>query len=86
MQRRLTPRALQRAQWYSDLTAALGEADKLLWLLDCDAAFPAETSSLRRRIQALRSELALLDRVASGEDRILGPGWPTMPSVGVELR
>lgn len=86
MQRRLTPRALQRAQWYSDLTAALGEADKLLWLLDRDAAFPAETSSLRRRIQALRSELALLDRVASGKDRILGPVWPNQAAARADIR
>jgi uncharacterized membrane protein YfbV (UPF0208 family) len=86
MYRHLTPRALQRAQWYSDLTAALGEAEKLLGLLDRDGDFQAETDSLRRRIQAVRSELALLDRVTLGEARILGTAWPNMASAGAEMR
>lgn len=76
MHRHLTPRALKRAQWFSDLTLALVEAEKLLAILELDGGFPAETVRLRVRVQAVRSELALLNRVALGEGRIVGPAWP----------
>lgn len=76
MQRRLTPRSLGRAQWFSDLLTALNEAERLLALLEATEGFPDETIRLRRRIQLLSSELELLDRVARGEDRVVSSSWP----------
>ena len=76
MQRRLTPRSLGRAQWFSDLLVALNEAERLLVLLEASGGFPDETVRLRRRIQALSSELELLDRVARGEGRVVSSSWP----------
>ena len=76
MHRHLTPRSLERAEWYSNLTSALGEADKLLQLLERDKSFAAETGRLRLRIEALRAEVAQLNRVVSGEGRIVTSDWP----------
>ena len=76
MQRRITPRSLGRAQWFSDLLIALNEAERLLALLDATRAFPDETVQLRSRIQRLSSELELLDRVARGEGRVVSSCWP----------
>ena len=76
MQRRITPRSLGRAQWFSDLFVALNEAERLLALLDSDGSFPDEAMRLRRRIQLVSSELEQLDRVARGEGRVIGSCWP----------
>lgn len=76
MHRHLTPRTLERAQWFSDLTSALGEADKLLILLERDDRFAVETGRLRQRIEVLRTEVAQLNRVISGEGRIVTSDWP----------
>lgn len=76
MQRRLTPRSLGRAQWFSDLLVALNEAERLLALLEADGGFPDDAIKLRRRIQVVSSELELLDRVARGEGRVIGSCWP----------
>ena len=76
MQRRLTPRSLGRAQWFSELLVTLNEAERLLALLEADGGFPDDTIRLRQRIQAVSSELELLDRVARGEGRVIGSGWP----------
>ena len=76
MPRRITPRSLSRAQWFSDLLVALNEAERLLVLLEASGGFPDETVRLRRRIQALSSELELLDRVARGEGRVVSSSWP----------
>ena len=76
MHRHVTPRSLRRAQWFNDLTIALNEAEKLLAILELDGGFPAETARLSARVQAVRSELELLNRVALGEGRIVGPAWP----------
>jgi hypothetical protein len=76
MQRRITPRSLSRAQWFSDLLVALNEAERLLVLLEASGGYPDETLRLRRRIQALSSELELLDRVARGEGRVVSSSWP----------
>jgi uncharacterized membrane protein YfbV (UPF0208 family) len=76
MQRRITPRSLGRAQWFSDLLVALTEAERLLVLLESDRGFQQESDSLRRRIQSLSAELELLDRVARGEGRVVGSCWP----------
>jgi hypothetical protein len=79
MQRRITPRSLGRAQWFSDLLVALSEAERLLALLERDGNFPDETIRLRRRIQLVSSELELLDRVARGEGRVVSSCWPEPP-------
>lgn len=76
MQRRLTPRSLSRAQWFSDLLVALNEAERLLALLEANQGFPDETLRLRQRIQTLSSELEQLDRVARGEGRVVSGSWP----------
>ena len=83
MQRRITPRSLGRAQWFSDLFVALKEAEQLLVLLEANGSFPGETSSLRGRIQSVSSELELLDRVARGEGRVISNSWPEPPTVRV---
>ena len=82
MQRHLTPRALGRAQWFTDLQAALGEAERLLVLLDADGGFPDETVRLRQRIRLVSSELELLNRVALGEGRIVSGNWPRPMQAG----
>ena len=76
MQRRITPRSLGRAQWFSDLLVALNEAEQLLAMLENSKGFPEETVRLRQRIQILSSELELLDRVARGEGRVISSSWP----------
>ena len=81
MQRRITPRSLGRAQWYSNLLVALGEAEKLLAKLERDRAFPDEALMLRRRIRILSSELELLNQVARGEGRVIGGSWPEVVPV-----
>ena len=79
MQRRITPRSLGRAQWFSVLRVALGEAERLRALLEKDGGFPDETVRLRRRIQMVSSELELLDRDARGEGRVVSSCWPEPP-------
>lgn len=81
MHRHLTPRTLQRAQWFTDLSTALAEAEKLLAILEASASFPAETARLRLRIRTVRSELELLNRVALGEGRVVSSSWPDPPPV-----
>lgn len=76
MQRHLTPRALERAQWFRDLAIALSEAETLLSILESDGSFPAETARLRLRVRAVRAELALLNRVVKGEGRVVSSSWP----------
>ena len=76
MRRHLTPRALERAQWFADLKTALTEAEKLLAILERDGGFPTETKRLRQRIEAIQTELALLNRVVLGEGRIVSNEWP----------
>ena len=76
MHRHLTPRALERAQWFADLNAALAEAEKLLAMLQRDGNFPSETVRLRQRIETLRTEVAQLNRVMLGEGRIVSRDWP----------
>ncbi len=77
MRQHVTPRSLERAQWFSDLTTALIEAEKLLMILEADGGFPAETARLRQRVEAVRSELGLLNRVVVTEGRIVSSVWPS---------
>lgn len=82
MQRHLTPRALGRAQWFSDLLTALGEAERLLALLNADGGYPDEAIRLKRRIEVVTSELELLNRVARGEGRVVSSSWPEPMQAG----
>ncbi|HET9336787.1 MAG TPA: hypothetical protein VFO12_10335 [Sphingomicrobium sp.] len=82
MLRRLTPRSLERAQWYSDLIIALGEAEKLLVILERDGGFAVETAKLRKRVETLRIEVTQLNRVILGEGRILPGDWPAVGKGG----
>ena len=70
-----TSRALQRAQWFFDLSYALAEAEKLLAMMEADGSFPDEAARLRLRIRVVRSELALLNKVVLSEGRVVG-AWP----------
>ena len=77
-------RSLGRAHWYGELTAALGEAERLLLLLESDGSFPAETGRLCLRVAKVRSEVEMLNRMTLSEDRIVGIPWPepTRPTDG----
>lgn len=48
-------------------------------MLEADGGFPVETVRLRLRVQAVRSELELLNRVMMGEGRVVGDCWPEPP-------
>jgi hypothetical protein len=76
MKRHLTPRALKRAEWFKDVAAALAEAEKLLAILEANGAFAAETVPLRARVQTVRTEVDLLNRVILGHGRVVGESWP----------
>lgn len=77
MHRKLSPRALKRAQWISDLASALVEAEKLLMMMEAGGGFPQETARLRLRVEAARTELALLDRASLCGRRVVGGEWPS---------
>jgi DNA-binding GntR family transcriptional regulator len=82
MQQKLTPRTLQRAQWFRDLTDPLVDAEKLLEMFEADGGLSTETAQLRIRIQNVQSELAQLNRVAAGEGRVLSKCWPQPMQAG----
>lgn len=81
MKRHLTPRALKRAEWFKDLATALAEAEKLLAILEANGGFPRETRRLRDRVQAVRTEIEILNRVMVGEGRVVGKSWPEQTPV-----
>jgi len=83
MHKNVTPSSLKRAQWINDLTAALIEAEKLLAMLE-GGEFSGEAAQLQSRIQTVRSELDLLNRVMFGEARVMGSTWPNVPSMPAE--
>lgn len=76
MNRSRTRRTIEREQWFADIVAALGEAEKLLTLIDRDGDDAKETGRLRQRIHAVRAELSLLSRIARRKERILPGNWP----------
>ena len=76
MQQKLTPRTLQRAQWFRDLADTLVDAEKLLAMFEASGGFSMEAAQLRMRIQMVQSELAELSGVAAGEGRVLSQCWP----------
>ena len=68
-------RSLSRAHWYGELNSALEEAERLLFLLEADGSFTAESGRLCIRVAAIRSEVEMLNRIMLSEDRIVGVPW-----------
>ena len=76
MKRHLTARAVNRARWFAELSAALDQGQRVLAELAGEGADPVEVDRLRRRLIDLRAELDRLNRVDLAEDRIVGTTWP----------
>lgn len=76
MNRHLTPRAVDRARWFTELSAALDDGERVLSQLIAEAVSSADTERLRLRLIELRAELGRLNRVSLDEGRIVGPRWP----------
>lgn len=79
MKRHLTPRAVNRARWFAELSNALDEGQRVLAQLAAEGADAAEIERLRLRLIELRAELARLDRVDLNENRVVGGIWPDGP-------
>ena len=82
MKRHLTPRAVNRARWFADLSAALDDGERVLAELVAAGVSSAETERLRLWLIDLRAELGRLNKVDLDQDRIIGTGWPHQASVG----
>jgi hypothetical protein len=82
MKRHVTPRAVNRARWFAELSAALDEGGRVLAELVAAGVSHAETEGLRLRLIELRSELGRLNKVDFDQDRIIGTGWPHQASAG----
>jgi hypothetical protein len=78
MHTNITPSSLKRAQWITDLIDALADAEMLLLMLEEGDEFAGESARLRLRIQSVRSEVDLLNRVISGEGRVVSSTWPNL--------
>ena len=76
MNRHLTARAVDRARWFAELSAALDKGQRVLAQLAAEGAEPVETERLWLRLIELRAELGRLNRVSLNEERIVGPKWP----------
>lgn len=76
MHKNVTPSSLKRAQWITDLIDALADAEMLLVMLEEGGEFAGESALLRLRIQTVRSEVDLLNRVMLGEGRVVSSTWP----------
>jgi hypothetical protein len=53
----------------------LGEAERLLLLLEADTSFPVDMSRLCLWVAAVRSEVETFNWMANSEDRIVGTPW-----------
>jgi hypothetical protein len=76
MNRHLTIRAIERARWFSDLSTALDEGERLLAELIVEKVSPPDTERLRLRLIELRAELERVNRVRLTDRRIVGSAWP----------
>lgn len=76
MNRHLTTRAIERARWFSELSAALDEGERLLAELIAEKISPPDTERLRLRLIELRAELQRVNRVSLTDARIVGSAWP----------
>jgi hypothetical protein len=84
MNRHLTIRAIERARWFSELSAALDDGERLLAELIAEKVSPADTERLRLRLVELRSEVERLNRVDLTHGRIVGSTWPDRPQPRVD--
>ena len=80
MNRHITSRSIERARWFSELSTALDDGDRLLAELIAAKVSPADTERLRLRLIELRSELQQLNRVDLTDGRIVGTTWPDRAS------
>jgi hypothetical protein len=62
MNHHFPPRAVSRARWLAELSAALEDAQKLLAELVAERIDPADAGHLRMRIEQLRDELQTMHR------------------------
>jgi len=76
MNRHLTTRAIERSRWFSELSAALDEGERLLAQLIAEQVSPPDTDRLRLRLVELRAEVGRLNRVRLAGERIVGAAWP----------
>jgi len=76
MKRHVSPRAIDRARWFSELSTALDEGERLLGELIAERVSPADTERLRLRLIELRQELLRLNRVGLTGGRVVGSIWP----------
>jgi len=81
MKRHISPRAIDRTRWFSELTTALDEGERLLAELIAERVSPTDTERLRRRLIELRQELLRLNQVSLVEDRVIGSVWPDRASL-----
>jgi len=76
MKRHVSPRAIDRARWFSELSIALDDGERLLGELIAERVSPADTERLRLRLIDLRQELLRINRVGLTGDRVVGSAWP----------
>lgn len=76
MDRHLTTRAIERARWFSELSTALDDGERLLAELIAEKISPGDTERLRLRLIELRIELQRINRVSLTDGRIVGSTWP----------
>lgn len=76
MKRSPIPRAIDRANWFAELSAAIDDGERVLAQLIAAKISPTDTERLRLRLIALRAELERLNRVRMIGDRVVGSSWP----------
>jgi hypothetical protein len=76
MKRHITPRAVSRANWFTELSAALEDGEHILAQLIAAKISPADTERLRLRLIELRAELDRINRVSLTGERVVGSAWP----------
>jgi hypothetical protein len=85
MNRHLTTRAIERARWFSELSAALDDGERLLGELIAEKVSPTDTERLRLRLIELRAEVERLNRVNLADGRIVGSAWPDQVKPAAQL-
>ena len=81
MNRHLTTRAIERARWFSELSTALDDGERLLAELIAEKISPGDTERLRLRLIEVRIERSGLT-VSLTDDRIVGSTWPDRRNSG----
>ena len=81
MQQQRNSGSLIRTNWISNLTVALSDAERLLATLEADGEYPTETVRLRHRVETVRSEVELLNRMLGHGDRVMRTPWPDPASI-----